>query len=306
MLAAICALAIGLMHARGPQALLDDERISGAVGALAGWLTGRTAIRRLDWHRADGVLAADALTPVSARRFLALGATLGLAVVAVAGLAIRPGVLPFLLTGFGGGTALGIVTPFIASPAWSLRCGGGGGTTPLKAIVATQLPFGWSAASGGILLVILAAMGVSGWVGERWAPFALAAGALLPLLMLGRVDHKVVRFLAATGYGAGHSALLHLAAGAAYLVPVALLAGLFDPRAAAIVALIGLGFGCYVALRVWAYRVHSRRSADTILTFSIFGAGLVGMLMPPLVALVIGYLGVTFYRRARSVTWMLP
>ncbi len=305
MLAAICALAIGLMHAHGPQAMLGDWRIAVLIGALAGWLTGRTAIRRLAWHRAEGLLAAEALMPAPGRRFLAMGTALGLAVVAAVGMAVRPGALPFLLSGFLGGTGLGIALRFGALPAISFLRGEGSVATPLEAIVATQLPFGWSAASGGVLLTILAATGMGSWIAESWAPVTLGAGTLLPLLMLGRVDHSVVRFLAATGHGAGRSALLHLAAGAAYLVPVAILAALLDPRALAVVALIGIGFGCYVSLRVWAYRVRSRRSADTILALSVLGAALAGLLIPPLLVPLIGYLGFTFYRRAQPVTWAM-
>ena len=305
MLAAICALAIGLMHARGPQAMLGDWRMSALIGAFAGWLTGRTAIRRLAWHRAEGVLAAVALMPAAGRRFLAAGVGLGLAVLASAGMASRPGALTFLLAGFIGGAGLGIIARSGAWPIVVLRRRQGKVTTPLEVVAATQLPLGWSIASGVVLLAILAATGVGSWLAEEWAPVTLAAGTLLPLLMLGRVDHSVVRFLAITGHGAWRSALLHLAAGATYLAPLAILAALLDPRALVVIALIGAGFGCYVSLRVWAYRAHPRRSADTILALSVLGAGLVGALMPPLLVPLIGYLGFTFYRRARPVTWAL-
>lgn len=305
MLAAICALAIGLMHMRGPQAMLADWRIAALIGAFAGWLTARAAIRRLAWHRAEGVLAAVALAPTPGRWFLAAGVGLGLAVLVTVGMAARLNALPFLLAGFAGGVGLGIAARWGALPIMTLRCREGRVATPVEAVATTQLPFGWSAISGLVLLVILAATGVGGWFAGDRAPFALAAGTLLPLPVLGRVDHSVVRFLAISGYGAWRSALLHLGAGAAYLVPAAMLAALLDPRALVVVTLIGAGFGCYVPLRVWVYRAHSRRSADTILTLSILGAGLVGVIMPPLLVPLAGYLGLIFYRRARPATWVL-
>jgi hypothetical protein len=305
MLTAICALAIGLIHARGPQAMLGDWRVAALIGVVAGWLTARAAIRRLVWHREEGVLAAAALMPAPGRRFLGAGVALGLAVLAGAGMAARPGALPFLLAGFVFGAGLGITARLGACPIVVLRRHQGSVATPLEAIAAPQLPFGWSIASGVVLLAILAATGAGSWLAEAWAPVTLAAGTLLPLLILGRVDHSVVRFLATSGHGAGRSALLHLAAGAAYLVPVAILAALLDPRALVVIALIGVGFGCYVSLRVWAYRAHARRSADTILALSVLGAGLVGALLPPLLVPLVGYLGFTFYRRAQPATWAM-
>lgn len=208
MLMAICALAIGLMHARGPQALLGDWRIAALIGALAGWLAGRTAIRRLEWHRAEGVLAAVALASVPGRRFLAAGVASGLVVLAAAGIAARAGAVPCLLAGFVFGAGLGITLRLGAWPNVAPRRRQGSVATPLEAVAATQLPFGWSAASGLVLLAILAATGVSSWLAEDRALLILAAGALLPLPMLGRVDHSVVRFLAISGHGAWRSALL--------------------------------------------------------------------------------------------------
>lgn len=305
MAAAICTLAIGLMHTHGPQAMLADWRIAALIGAFAGWLTARAAIRRLAWHRAEGVLAAVALIPAPGRRFLAAGVGLGLAVLATAGMAAQSRALPYLLIGFAGGAGLGIAARLGTLPAMPLRRWEGRVTTPVEAVAATQLPFGWSVISGVVLLAILAAIGMVARLAEDRAPVTFAAGTLLPLLMLGRVDHSVVRFLAISGHGAWHSALLHLAAGAAYLAPVVMLATLLDLRALIVVTLIGAGCGCYVLLRVWAYRAHSRRNADTILTLSILGAGLVGAIMPPLLAPLVGYLGLIFYRRARPATWAL-
>lgn len=305
--AAIAALAIGLVHAQGPQAVLGDWRAAAAIGALAGWKVAVATVQRLGWHRAEGVLAFAALAPSAARAFIAAGLSLGAALLIIAGLAARPDALVALLPGFAGGALLGLVTPRIgelAMPRAGWRRGDAAGT-PGRIVAATQMPLGWSLAGGGVLVLLALASGLAAWLSGSWAPFVLAAGAALPLLLLGRVDHALVRFLALSGYDARRSAALHLAASAVYVALVAAVAVCIDMRGLAAVLLIGLGFGCYTAFRVWAYRAQPRRSADTKLVFMFFGAALAGVLLPPLLLILLPYLGIQLYRRAVPASWSL-
>lgn len=306
MVAAIAALAIGLAHAEGPQALLGDWRAAGAIGTVLGWTVARGVNRRLAWHGAEGVLSAEALAPPPRRSFHMAGVALGAAAVIVAGLAARPDALILLLLGYAGGAALGLAIPAIGfkAPPFTKPAGNGRGT-PLRAIAATQLPFGWSPAGGAVLLLSALAVGMAAWFASAWAPWLLAAGAAVPLLWLGRIDHAVVRFMALSGLDAGRSALLHLAAGGLYLGMVALVAAGVDPRGLVAVLMIGLGFGWYTAARVWAYRARPRRSADTMLVFMLVGAGLAAALLPPLLVVLLPYLGLRLYRAAAPATWSL-
>lgn len=307
-LAAIVALAVGLARTQAPQALLGDWRIASAIGAAAGWFAARIVTRRLEWHRAEGVLAAEALASAPSRRFVAAGLASGIALLIAAGLAARPGALPSLVCGYAGGGLLGLAAfRSNALPAFrGVRQAGGGSATPLRAVAGTQLPFGWSPAGGAVLVAAALATALAAWAAGAWAPAVLAAGTAGPLLLLGRVDHGIVRFLAIAGHDARRSALLHLAATTAYVAPVAASAAALDVRALAVVLPIGTGFACLTTLRVWAYRVRSRRSADAMLSFSVLGAALTGMLLPPLLVPLAGWFAFSLHRRAARATWLLP
>lgn len=307
-LAALAPISIGLLHANGVQALLDDWRSAGAIGALLGWAVGGATQRRLAWHQTEGLLAHAALDPTVARIFLALHVAAGALALAAALLLARAAGSVAPIGGYVAGAAAGLaVTALYGARGRRWRVpAAASGRRPLSTIAAKQLPFGWSVASVVMVLVLALAVTGAGWAARASAPLVFGLGAAAPLLRFGRVDDAIARFLALTGQGAGKAVLLHLFAGGTYLAVLLPLAALVDVRALGVVAATGAAFALLVAARVWLYFAMPRRRADTVLLLASTAAALVGGMMPPLLVVLLAYLLWQFYRRAAAARWIQP
>jgi len=271
-----------------------------ALGAstLIGIGAGRPVRARLAFHAFDGLLAADALHPHTRLRYMTAWHGVGLALLAVATLIVRPSLLVIsvpaylvgvLIAGLTGGVRMPKRIAGTARPGWTLR-------------VWSHRPIAGVAAATILLLLLLPAR----TLGTNALMAVVGIGTVLLALMLTSVDDAVVRFMTIAGHGSRRIFVHHgkgIATFLAMSVPGCWI--MLGPVAAGIAAAACVAMLLLLTLRVLAYRLHTRRFADFLVSILTGLLMLVAYSMPvalPVLALAMLW---QLQRRGRTKTWLL-
>ena len=229
------------------------------VGTMTGMGAGRLVAARLAFHAFDGLLAADALHPRTRRRYLAAWHGVGLALLAVATLIARPSLLivsapaylaGVLVAGLTGGVGMRRRIAGATRPGWTMRAW-------------SHRPIAGISAAVVLLLSLLPAR----TPGTTALMAVVGVETVLLALMLTSVDDAIVRFMAVAGHGSRRIIVRHVRGVASFLA----LAGsgcwvMLGPIAAAIVAAACGAMLLLLILRILAYRLHGKRSADLLVS----------------------------------------
>lgn len=269
------------------------------AGAGAGFGTGRLLAARIAFHRADGVLAADALRPSERRRYAITWHSIAGVLFGSVMLIVQPRIAGIAVLAYPVGAGVAVLLARFATER-----GDASGSALMRALRrSVQRPAAGLAAAAILAasLPLTAPLPMTG----RVAVVAIVA-ALLGL-SLSPVDDAVVRFRAIGGdppwriFAAGASGL---ALFAALAVPIVWLAT--GPIAAGMIAAVLLAVALLLAIRVLAYAVHDKRFADFVVAVLVGLLGFVGYSMPFLLPLVAGAIVWRLYRRASARSWLLP
>lgn len=267
------------------------------VGVIAGLGAGRLVAARIAFHSFDGLLAADAVQPALARRYMVAWHGIAITAMVAVTLIARPSLLvvsvPAYLAGvFAAGVTARLSVRRIAGKAavesivrrWLHR--------PRAGIVAATL----------LLLSLLPAYGLE----TRGRLALVGMEAVLFTVVLTTVEQDIVRFKASSGHAPWHIVINHsypLLLFAGVTAPVCWL--VLGPAPAGIVLAASAAMLLLMAMRILAYCAHSKRFADFLVT--IFAALLMlvaysmTILLPAVAAAVLWQL----QRRAAAKTWLL-
>ena len=323
LLAIVTAVGAALLaDAARSQAPPPDWRL--AMGALLLFGAGVQAGlgQALDDFVQDSPLAADALEEATRRRYLATWHLIALAAAGVVVLLLMPSRLPLLLPAYAGGTVAAVCWRALPRPRRIMRHAppmarvarpGGTWRALARAVATRQMSLRGSVAARAFVVILVGAGTAAtaafarNTAGVPPVQTVLFVAVIGTVLLLSRVDHAVVRFAAFAGHRAAGSVAAHataLATAGVALVVVALPVGGARPAAAA--ALI-VAAGLFVLmLRVLAYRLYAKRSADLLLAFIFVGIGSVLSTAPFLVPPLILGVAVVLGTRARATTWLSP
>lgn len=297
----LAVLVIALVAARSA---LSDGSFLFAATAIAGLATAvgagaaRMIERRVDFHSQDGVLAADALAKGVRRHYalsihasvcaiVTLCATIGrptAAILAPIGYLIGAGICHVACRGMFAD----------ASPRRS---------SPLRAIGRLlQRPIsGALAALPAVLpLLLLGSIEPGPMAGLIGLISAVAA------LLLTVLDYNVVRFMTESGYSAGRIIGIHARSLLMFLILTVFASLILSDRLVAIVIFgVALAALIFMTSRILAYRIHSKRTADTLVSICAGITCLTGFAMPILLPVVVIAILWHLHRRAAPVTWLL-
>lgn len=268
------------------------------VGMVFGIGAGRLVGGRLAFHAFDGLLAADALHPQTRRRYMTAWHGVGLVLLAVTTLIVRPSLLVVsvpaylagaLVAGLAGGVGMPKRLAGMARPGWTFRAW-------------SHRPIAGVAAATILLLLLLPAR-----TPGTNAPMAVVGIATLLLsLTLTGVDDAVVRFMTVAGHrsrrivvhhGKGVATFLAVSVPGCWIISGPVAAGIATTACVAMLLLL--------TLRVLAYRLHTKRFADFLVSILAGSLMLVACSMP--VALPVLALAMLWHlqRRGRTKTWLL-
>lgn len=271
---------------------------AGGLGAATGLAAMRLIVRRLQFHRSDGALAAAALSRGAGASYAAAIHLIATGLLSCVILSARPGLIFAGLAGYTIGAAsllaLASLTPgHDSSPRFAF------GRTA-RALLGRPSAGGFAAVA--VLVILL--------------PPALDAGArmafagvltLIAVVGISAVDYQVVRFLTIAGYAS--SRIIGLYARPGLIFSAAIVPPLFlvlQPETVAVVCIVTGALLLLTAMRILTYRVYPKRAADTIVGMFVAVLGLAGYMAPILLPLVIGAMLWRLYRQSASATWMLP
>lgn len=269
-----------------------------AAGAMIGMGAGRLVRTRLAFHAFDGLLAADALHSHTRLRYMTAWHGVGLALLAVATLIARPSLLVIsvpaylagvLIAGLTGGVRMPKRIVGTARPGWTLRAW-------------SHRPIAGVAAAAVLLLLLLPAR----TLGLNAVMAVVGIATVLFTLMLTSVDNAIVRFMTVAGHRSRHIIVRH----AKGMVPFLAIAvpgcwAWFGPIAGGIVAASGGAMLLLLTLRVLAYRLHTKRFADFLVSILAGLLMLVAYSMPvalPVLAIAMLW---QLQRRGQAKTWLL-
>jgi hypothetical protein len=268
------------------------------AGTLIGIGAERLVRARLTFHVFDGLLAADALRPHTRQRYMTAWHGVGLAVLAAATLIVRPSLLivsvPAYLTGvLIAGLTNGVRIPKqiagTARPGWTLRAW-------------SQRPIAGVAAATVLLLLQLPA----GTLETNALMAVVGIGTVLLAMTLTGVDDAVVRFMTIAGHGS-RRILVHHGKGIATFLAMSVPGcwTISGPVAAGIAAAACVSMLLLLTLRILAYRLHTKRFADLLVSILAGLLALVAYSMPvalPVIALAMLW---QLQRRGRTKRWLL-
>ncbi len=265
-----------------------------AVGARAAWMIEG----RLAFHAEDGVLAADAWAePVRWHYALSVHAWVCV-VVTICALIGRPTAAVLAPIGYLIGAGMSHVARRVVPTGESPRR-----SSPFRGIgPRLQRPIAGAVAAVPVVLVLLLFRSIEP---ERMAILMLPLSAVAALV-LTMLDHHVVRFMTESGYSAGRIIGVHARSLLIFLIPTLVASLVWSDRVVTIVIIgVVLTALTFMMSRILAYRIHSKRTADTLVSL---GAGLVSLTafaMPMLLPLVVVAILWRLHRRSRPVTWLL-
>ena len=176
-----------------------------------------------------------------------------------------------------------------ARPGWTLRAW-------------SHRPIAGMSAAMVLLLLLLPAR----TLGTNALMVVVGIGTLLFALTLTSVDDAIVRFMTVAGHGSRRIIVHHTKGMASFLViAVPGCWAWLGPIAGGIVFATGSALVLLVTLRVLAYRLHTKRFADFLVSILAGLLMLVAYSMPvalPVIALAILW---QLQRRGRAKTWLL-
>lgn len=252
---------------------------------------------RMDFHSQDGVLAAQALADDARRHYAMFVHALVLGLVTVCAVIGRPAATVLAPVGYLIGASISHVVWRVTITDASARR-----SLSLRAIRRLlQRPVaGVVAASPAVLPLLLLRSIEPGQMATIIGLLSATAALLLTM-----VDHSVVRFMTESGYSAGRIIGIHARPLLMFLVltvPASLI--LSDRLVTLVLCGVAVAALIFMTSRVLAYRVYSKRTADTLV--SICGiVCLSGVAMPMVLPVVVFAILWQLYRRAVPVTWLL-
>lgn len=268
------------------------------AGTLIGTGAGRLVRARLAFHAFDGLLAADALHPQTRRRYMTAWHGVGLALLAVATLIVLPSLLVVsvpaylagvLIAGLTGGVRMPKRIAGTTRPGWTLRAW-------------SHRPIAGVAAAMVLLLLLLPAR----TLGTNALMAVVGIGTILLALTLTGIDDAIVRFMTIAGHGSRRIVVHHgkgIATFLAVSVPGCWI--ISGPVAASIAAAACVAMLLLLTLRVLAYRLHTKRFADFLVSILAGLLMLVAYSIPvalPVLALAMLW---QLQRRRQAKTWLL-
>lgn len=268
------------------------------VGTLIGTGAGRLVGGRLAFHAFDGLLAADALHPQTRRRYLTAWHGVGLTLLALSTLIVRPSLLVVsvpaylagvVVAGLTGGVRMPKRIVGMARPGWTLRAW-------------SHRPIAGVAAATVLLLLLLLAH----TLGTNALMAVVGISTILLALTLTGVDDAIVRFMTVAGHGS-RRIFVHYGKGIATFLAVSVPGCwiILGPVAAGIAAAACVSMLLLLTLRILAYRLHTKRFADFLVSILAGLLMLVAYSMPvalPVLALAMLW---QLQRRGRTKTWRL-
>lgn len=254
--------------------------------------------RRVDFHVQDGVLAADALAEAARRHYvLSIHASVCTVVTICAAIG-RPAAAALAPIGYLVGAGIcHIACRVVLADASSRR------SSPLRSITRLlQRPLAGALAAIAVALPLLLLRSIE--PGPR-AAFIGLVGTIAALL-LTMLDDKVVRFMTESGYPAGRIIGIHVRSLLVFLIPAVFASLLLSDRLAAIV-ICGVVLAALILMtsRILAYRIHPKRTADTLVSVCAGVACLTGFLVPMLLPVVVIAILWHLHRRSVPATWRL-
>ena len=300
----LIALAVLLIALTAVRSSLSDRPFiiaAAAVAALAaatGAAAARVIGRRLDFHSQDGVLAACALTEDVRRHYILSIHAVVCGVVSICAAVARPEAAILAPIGY----LIGAGICHVAGRAMLAKALPRG-SIPLRAIRhLLQRPISGALAA---ILVLLPLLFLKSIDPGPMAAFIglLSAAAAFALTML---DYGVIRFMTESGYRARRIIGVHARSLLIFLAPAALVFLLFSHGLVAII-IVGVVLAALVLMtaRILAYRVHSKRTADTLVSICAGAVCVAGVAMPPLLPVVVLAILWHLYRRSIPATWLL-
>jgi len=268
------------------------------AGTLIGIWAGRLVRARLAFHAFDGLLAGDALHPQARRRYMTAWHCFGLALLAAVTLIVRPSLLVVSMPAyFAGVLVAGLTGNFgmpkrlagTARPGWTLRAWS---HRPIAGVVAATV----------LLLLLLPAR----TLGTNALMAVVGIASVLLTLTLTSIDDAIVRFMTVAGHGSRRIFVRHSKGIATFLavsVPGCWI--ILGPVAAGIAAAACIVMLLLLTLRILAYRLHTKRFADFLVSILTGLLMLVAYSLPvalPVLALAMLW---QLQRRGRTKTWLL-
>lgn len=268
------------------------------AGTLIGIGAGRFVGARLAFHAFDGLLAADALHPQMRKRYMAAWHGIGMALLAVVSLIVRPSLLVVSVPAYLAGVLIAGLTGDVrmpkrivglARPGWTLRAW-------------SHRPIAGVAAATVLLVLLLPAR----TLGTNALMAVVGIGTVLLALILTSADDAIVRFMTIAGHGSRRIFVHHgkgIATFLAVSVPGCWI--MLGPVAAGIAAAACVATLLLLALRVLAYRLHTKRFADFLVSILAGLLMLVAYSMPVALPVITLALFWQLHRRGRTKTWLL-
>lgn len=270
-----------------------------ALAVVAGAGTARVVQRRLEFHAYDGAIAADALAEATRRRYILSVHAMACGIVASCALIGRPATVGLAVIGY-------LVGAGSCHMARRLMSRGDVARRPalLRSVGALlQSPIAGALAAMPIVLSLLLLGSIEPGPMAAFIGMVSAVAALL----LTTLDAAVVRFMTVSGYPARRIVRIHARALSVFLL-LTVLACLVLSR-----GLVAIVVGCVVlaalalmTARILAYRIHPKRTADTVVSICAAVACLAGVTMPMLLPFVVVAILWHLHRRSGSATWLLP
>lgn len=270
------------------------------VGVIAGFAVGRMILARLSFHASDGMLASDALVSVRRWRYALLfhavaAVSLSFSVAMVGGWLT----LPFL-TGYCCGLTLSYGLPRLRVQRFPV-------VARIKHWGRATLAWTRDSRAGIIAALLVSALllPLAGMEGSA-SSLATASATGIAMLILTTVDHGSVRFMAMSGYGVWGAVRVHLLPGFWFLVLAAFSGGVIHgPAMGGVIVGISLAALGLQALRVLAYRIHTKRVGDWLIASLIGVVALVAWSLPLVVPAILIVIFWHLHRRASASTWLI-
>lgn len=294
LVSALVAARSALSHRPFLFAATAIAALATAVGARAAWMIEG----RVDFHSEDGVLAADARVEHVRRHYVLTVHTWLCAIVTLCALIGRPTAAVLAPIGYLVGAGISHVARRVVPVGESPRR-----SSPFRGIEKVlQRPIAGVVVAIPVVLVLLLFRSIEP---ERMAilMLPLSGVAALALTML---DYHVVRFMTESGHSAGRIIGLHVRSLLTFLIPTFGVSLIWSDRLVTIVIVgVVLTALTFVMSRILAYRIHSKRAADTLVSLGAGVVALTAFSMPMFLPVVVMALLWQLHRRARPVTWLL-
>ena len=266
---------------------------------LLGFSAARMIGKRIEFLRADSVVAPEALRAAAARRYAVFGASACGAAIALVIALLQSPALPLGCAAMLGGMAIGgALQPNLLVAIIPHRQ-----SAQLRLASWLRRPVAGLGLAGAFTLIVLA-IAVPAKGTDRL--LVVACATFLLSLPLTHVDIASVRFMAASGRSCWLSIRYHLGGltlFAAIALPIAFLAA--GLSAAGLIAGIAAVLLLMIAMRVLAYRIFGRRVADIVVSVLLALLLMIAFSLPPAVPLAASVVLWWLVRRASRTTWLI-